>query len=470
MSETPHDRPTVTADGRPHGGPMSNAPRGVPPKTGGRPPRHPLYAESFAGLAPWAALAVAGTLLLSLGVLSERWQGSWEQTQSQLQAAVTLLAGPLAAALGCWQGSRERRSRAAELRLSVARSPLAQFAIVALPVVAGVLVGFVVAVAGTLLASWPYTSAGRPLFAPLLALAVFLASLTVIGVVVGRLARWRLTAPALAICLYASLGALSHTSGPARHLSPASSFESAGTVPVEWQPLAMACWTGAMGLAVVLGYAARRRRFALLPLAAAVLAVVPLVQTGEELWRPGPLVNAQVCDDSTPRVCVRAEQRGMLPAVSAELSGLVGRLEGVPHAPRSFVDLSREPRKGEVELPELFIGQSVVRGELAEPERFVWEAAAAVASLRQCRDDAEDLRTEGAVLDWLASNDLSERRRDTSARSALRQGDAEWIAQTQASARASDRLTSMPEERRRAWLGRYFAARDNCDSREVPKL
>ncbi|UQA94141.1 hypothetical protein [Streptomyces halobius] len=107
----------------------------------GRRTRHPLHAEARSGPARWSALAVSLILLVPLTVTSASWQGSWGQTQLQLHTMAVMLGGPLAAAAGCWQGGRERRSRMAELRAAGARGPLAQFLAAALPVVLGVLVG-----------------------------------------------------------------------------------------------------------------------------------------------------------------------------------------------------------------------------------------------------------------------------------------------------------------------------------------
>ncbi|MGW8395505.1 hypothetical protein ACWGLP_02200 [Streptomyces lydicus] len=382
----------------------------------------------------------------------------------------TLLGGPLAAAAGCWQGGRERRTHTAELRLAGARGSLAQFLVAAWPVVFGVLAGHLAVAAGALLASWPYVSAGRPLVLPPVADGVFLAAMTTLGMVVGRLARWRLAAPALAVCAYVALGLPTYQSSPVRFLSPAAA-PGAGhpPLPVWWQPVAMAAWAGGLATAAVLAYAVRRHRCtALLPLVVAVAAAVPMVHTGEGMWRPDPLGARQVCDDASPRVCVNALDQGLLPAVSHALAGLTGRLDGVAHAPVRFEDLPPAPASGEAQLPQLYLGQSVVRGELVDPERFAWEAAAGLVA-RDCAAPRVG-RTDEAVRDWLVSNGLSERRRRADAAAARARGDDAAVAQAEAGARALARLRAMPDGRRRAWLGRYFATAESCDPRGVPTL
>lgn len=429
---------------------------------------HPLYAELCSGPARWAALATFLTLLLPLAAKSALWQGSWGHTQLQVHTMTTLLAGPLAAAAGCWQGGREHRSRTAELRFSGARGPLAQFLVSAWPVVLGVLAGYTAAVAGALLASWPYVSAGRPLLLPPLADAVFLTAMTTAGMVVGRLVRWRLAAPALAVCAYVVLGFPTYQSAAVRFLSPAAA-PALPALPVWWQPFAMAAWTGGLAATAVVVHTARRRRYAaLLPLAVAVAAAVPVVRTGAGMWHPDPLQKAQVCDDSSPRVCVNALDRGLLPEVSRALSGVTGRLAGVANVPVRFEDLHRAPHHDEAQLPQLYLGQSVVRGELADPERFAWEAAAGLVS-RECDATRAD-RTDAAVRDWLVSNSLSRRRREAEAARARQWGDQAAVARAEADARALTRLAAMPDARRRAWLGRYFATAGSCDGNGGPAL
>ncbi|MFH9250250.1 hypothetical protein ACH4LK_33080 [Streptomyces lydicus] len=439
-------------------------------RPGGRAYHHPLYAELRSGPARWAALATFLTLLVPLVAKSSFWQGSWGNTQEQVHTVATLLGGPLAAAAGCWQGGRECRTHTAELRLTGARSPLAQFLVVAWPVAFGVLAGYLAAAAGALLASWPYVSAGRPLVLPPVADGVFLAAMTMLGTVVGRLARWRLAAPALAVCAYVALGVPTYQSSPVRFLSPAAAPGAGHSpLPVWWQPVAMAAWVGGLAGAAVLAYAVRRHRCtALLPLAVAAAAAVSMVQAGEGMWRPDPLGASQVCDDASPRVCVNALDRGLLPAVSHALAGITGRLDGVAHVPLRFEDLPRAPHSSEAQLPQLYLGQSVVRGELADPERFAWEAAAGLVA----RDCAAPLvgRTDNAVRDWLVSNGLSERRRRADAATARARGDDAAAAEAEAGARALARLRAMPDDRRRAWLGRYFATAGSCDPRGVPAL
>ncbi|MEU2794466.1 hypothetical protein [Streptomyces sp. NPDC007100] len=453
------------------------APASPSPGRGARRPHHPLASEARHGSAPWAALAVFVALAVTMASKAKWWQGSWNEAQFTLHTAATLLGGPLAAAIGCRHGGRERRARMDGLRDSAVRSPLAQFAVSVLPVTVAVVLGYALAAAGTLLATWPYTSAGRPRVLLLVGDALFLAAATAGAAVVGRLVRWRPASLVLAGLTYVALALPDYHGSAVRFLSPAVNGGVGEALPVWWQPLAMAGWAGGVAVAAVLAYAARRpshRCFALLPLAVALSAAVLLVQAGGRAWQHDPAAGRQVCDDSTPRVCVNALDQGLLPQVSRALSGVTGRLAGVRNAPVRFEDLPRATRPDEAQLPQLFLGQSVVRGELTDPERFAWEAAAGMTSSRLDVCGDADLarfgRIDDAVRDWLASNGYSERRRAYWARAARESGDGRRIASVEADARAFGHLASMDDERRRDWLSRYFASVGSCDARKVPQL
>ncbi|WP_431776716.1 hypothetical protein [Streptomyces cucumeris] len=422
----------------------------------GRRPRHPVFAEVRGGSARWVALAVCVVEALTMAAKADFWQGSWAETRYQLHIGAAMLCGPLVAAAGCWQGAREHRSRMTGLRASASRSEFTQFLVVSLPVALAVVVAHTVIAALSFLATWPYVSGGRPIFVPVAADLTVLVSATVIGAVVGRLVPWRLTAPALALAVYLLLG-FTDDASPVRFLSPAADNGFGDQGPVWWQPLTMIVWTGGLAAAVVCAHTFRPRWSwcAVVPLAAAAIAAaVPMVRVGEGMWPAH--TRTEVCDNTTtPRVCVDAEYKGLLPQVSAALSGMTGRLKGV------------HPLPDRLPLPPFFVGQNVVRGELADPERFVWETGAAL--VREC-DDGPDAYLHYAVQDWLVSNDLAESRRKADEEQARDWGDRRGLAESRATAHALSRLTSMGEDRRRVWLNRYFAAGPSCDFSKVPAL
>ncbi len=421
----------------------------------GRRPRHPVFAEVHGGSARWIALVVCVVETLAMAAKADTWQGNWAQTLEGLHGVAVMLCGPLAAAAGCWQGARDRRSRMTGLRASASRSEFSQFLVVSLPVALTVVVVHTVGAALSFLATWPYAPGGSPVFAPIAADLVFLTSATVIGTVVGRLVPWRLAAPALAVAMYLVFG-FTDDSSPIRFLSPAAANGFGGWGPVWWQPLTMIAWTGGLAAAVVLAHTLRHRWAwcAVVPLATAITAAVPMVRVGEGMWPVYP--HTKVCDNATtPRVCVDAEYKDLLPQVSAALSGMTRRLKGV------------HPLPDRLPLPPLFVGENVVRGELAEPQRFVWETGSAL--IPEC-DDGRDAYLHDAVRDWLVSNDYAESTRKAFEDNARDWGDRRWLAESRATADALSRLTSMEEDRRRVWLNRYFAAGPSCDFSKVPAL
>ncbi|MFG3366622.1 hypothetical protein ACGF0K_16765 [Streptomyces sp. NPDC048156] len=444
------------------------------PKAPGR-PHHPLRAELLRGFAPWSGIAA----LLSVGGLmaskAAQWQGSWPGTMSNLHLAAAALAVPLALAAGAWQGGRERRTRMGELRASMPRGPLAQFLVCALPVALWVTAGYALAAVGSLLASLPYTSAGHPLPLVLLGDALTAGASALLGHVAGRLVPWRLAAPVLALSGYVLFGLASTADSAIRFVGPAGGLPlGSTTVPVWWQPLVFALWGSALALTAVLAHAARRRATALVPLVAALAAAVVLVQSGDSMWQRNPLTQRQVCDESTPRICVSAAYPGMLPKVSDALSGLMGRLDGVQNLPVRFENLPGRPHEDEAELPDLTpLGWGVVRGELTDPQQYAWEAAQNLV-----RDDCpmpkdQDPRigrTDQAVTRWLAPSRLQEQIRDQNL--VVHRGDKKRLAEDRADEAALDHLKAMSPETRRAWLSRYFATARDCapDPKEVPSL
>ena len=428
---------------------------------------HPLRAEALRGFAPFTGLAVLLTSAVALASVADRWQGGWAETRTALHSFL-LIVLPLAAGAGCWQGGRERRRGTEELWGTVVRGPLARFLTAALPLALWVTAGYAAAAAGALLATWPYATGDRPYLDLLPADLVALAAVVMAGQVVGRLVRWWLAAPLLALGGYVALG-LSGRAGadPGRVLNPVVPV-SENLVPVGWQPVGAAVWTAGLAAAAVLAYAARRRWTALLPLAAAVAAGALLVQTGDGLWRSNPAGRGEVCDTSTtPQVCVNARYGDLLPQVTTALSGITGRLEGVRNLPVRFEDHPGEPRAGEVQLPMVTpIGWSVVRGRLTDPEQYAWEAVMMLEGRGDCPEPDPELRlADDAVQHYLAPSpaertfDALDARGDEERRRGLAQRKA---------ARAA--LTSMGEEERREWLSAYFASVAGCGASGVPAL
>ncbi|MET7306107.1 hypothetical protein ACWD7C_01600 [Streptomyces sp. NPDC005134] len=426
--------------------------------TGAALARTPLRTELRRGIPPWTGAAVTLTLLVTLGAKADQWQGDWGETHGQLRSASTLLCGPLTAAAACWQGGRERRARTAELLSGVPRSRLRRAVTAAAPVALWAAVGYLVALAVLVAANLPYAAGRGPSLPQAVSDSCFLVSIALVGFVVGRLSPWRLTAPVLAVCTYVGLGIPAYLQSEFRYLSPGEQAEVEVPVPVWWLAPVMVVWLGGLALAVLLGYAARRRLLAVVPLIVAVAAGALIVRTGDELWRDDAVAARRICTDGLPQICVNGHDGPMLAQVSDALSGMLSRLDGVPHAPTRYVEYGAHPGSGDVPLPGLTLGWDVVRNKLVDPRAYA-QGAASQLMMRDCpaetRRESEEFRrvyrTESAVRKWL-SPESDPGRKDPEVESRLA------------------RLRAMPDTDRRAWLGRYLASRQSCDPAEVPAL
>lgn len=409
----------------------------------------PLRAELLRGVGPWGGVSSALVIWVTTYFRPVGWEDRWTDTTDLLRSVALLLCGPLAVAVGCWQGGRERRRGTDELWRSVPRTRLRQVLLAVAPAACWPVVGYLVAAAGCLLVAWPNTSGGRPFVSLTGADAVALGALGVLGFVAGRLVPWRLTAPMLAAFTYVGLAIPAYTNSPARWLNPAVQHSYVWDQPVWWFGPASAVWTGGLALAALLAYAARHRALALLPLALAVAAAVPIARTGDAVWYPDPEAAQLVCDDGTPQVCVTAVDRKLLPGTSAALAGLNAKLRGVPGAPARWIDgpYGSDTRPGDVRLPTL--AEPTVRGR-----SFTGEAVGQLFDgcvrtspdiLGQEQVDAVDL----AVTQWLAPRPNF----GPSARPEV----TVYLK----------RLHAMNAEQSRAYLTRYLAA-DRCRPDTIP--
>ncbi|MCX4789333.1 hypothetical protein OG369_25065 [Streptomyces sp. NBC_01221] len=424
-----------------------------------RPAHTALLAELRRGIAPWTGLALALTVLVPMWSKASQWQGSWGETQNLLHSAAALLGGPLVAAAACWQGGREHRRRTAELLLSVPRGRLAQVTTAVAPIVLWAAAGYLVALAAAFAATAPYTAAGGPSVSVVAADLGFLMSIGFVGFVVGRLVRWRLIAPVSAVCAYVVLGFPGYLDASARFLSPAQEVFLEGSVPVWWFAPVLVTWTGGIAVAVLLGYAARRRHLAVVPLALAITAATVIAHTGEDLFRDDPAVAYRVCTKAapgTPQICVRADDAPVLPQASEALRGMFSRLEGVPGAPVRYVGNGSEPQDGEAALASVGRGLGITRNRLTDPHRYVYDTALGLVN-HNCsagpgekgrKQDERMARTTDAVISWLSGED------------------SPWYPDS----RQLARLEAMPDAERKVWLGRFLAVPAHCTLAEVPVL
>ncbi|CAM5377370.1 hypothetical protein STANM337S_01687 [Streptomyces tanashiensis] len=418
----------------------------------------PLRTELRRGLGPWAGAAVAVTVLVAMYGKGPQWQTRWTDVTALLHVTVGLLGGPLALAAGCWQGGRDRRRGTTELWGSVPRSPLRHLLVSAAPSALWPAAGVLLADTVSLLATWPYTSVGRPFLELLAADAVAVASLGALGHLAGRLVPWRLTAPLLGIVGYVGLAIGTYTQSEARWLSPASEYTYPWARTVWWfGPVSMA-WTAGLALAALLAYGARPARlraFALIPLAVAVTAagLILRLPSDEGPWRLDPTLTRAVCDRGSPQVCVTVLDEKLLSAVSEALAPLNARLTGLPGAPTRWAVGPVDPRPGDVELPDPT--QDMVRGRVERADLY---RNSAVAQLFADTCEPGDLMgpnaeraslVNAAVIEWLAPTP------------------SDFGPDTAAAQPYIDRLNAKSPAAQRDYLTRYLAA-NPCHPDEVP--
>ncbi|MFE0424261.1 hypothetical protein [Streptomyces sp. NPDC058953] len=394
----------------------------APPRPG--PPRrprprvrrdHPLRAELLRGVGPWAGAAVA---IAVAAVLYEKadpgtdWQTYWSEGAVLLRVGSVHIGGAIAAAAGCWQGGRERRRNMLGLRASSARSPLRQALVAVAPVVLWPVAAQLTGLLAVILATAPYASAGGPYISVAVADTVAIGSLSVLGFVAGRLVGHRLAPPLVGIGTWILLTLPVYDVGARKSvaslLNPADQGPFGRLEPVWWYTPASVLWTGGLAAFTLLLYAARRRAFAIVPLAAAVCGAAVLADTGEGLWRPDPALTRLVCDDGTPRICVEARHAGLRPQIAAALGEAHDRLRGVPGAPVRWVDKPDTAlAAGEAHLPDPVL--QVFRGRLTDPEGYArWAVDSFLGHCDTRETDAPDAdwrrsaEIDNAVGQWLA--------------------------------------------------------------------
>lgn len=416
-----------------------------------------LRAEARRGIGPWTGLSTALTLGVTMAGKAYQWQGDWIETQRLLHTGATLLAGPLVAAAACWQGARDHRRATDELWRSTPRARWQRMAVAVLPLALWAVAGYVVALAGSAAATWPYAGGGGPLLSLVVVDAAFLAAVALLGFTVGVLCRWRLAAPVLAALMYLVLGVPNYSESAARYLDPAEQYALWDQLPVWWFAPAMVAWTCGLAAAALTAVAARRRLAALVPLAVAAAVAPLIVSTGDGMFRDDPAAHHLACTEGSPQICLSGRQEHLLPQVTEALSGLTGRLEGVPGAPKRYVDREPVQHPDESWVPTPNVGWYLLRGRLQHREHFAWQVAMRLLD-RDCSGRAAGskswdrvIETDSAVAGWLIGPHAAQ----------------ETYVSDSPELR---RLEAMPDAERRAWLGRYMAARNSCDPSEVPVL
>lgn len=332
-----------------------------------------------AALAAALVIAVAGTVLLH--ATAGRWSGGWMALATTQREYLALLS-PLAMAAGAWQSYREHRANVAEL-FAAAPRPRPQRIV---PVLATTALAVLGAYLVTLLAAAPRI-ADTARYLPPAAFAVVAVGLLAmiasvwLGLAVGRLVPALATAPALAVAGFALLVFAPHAlpdAGMSAAFSPmgTSMFSDYDTVGAGVS-LAQALWTTGIGVACVVLFAVRNRRFAfaaLLPLAVGATATALVVPTGAVYARStlDPAAQELVCTDDAPRVCVSRAHEGLLPEVTPrarhalELLARTGVVEAHEDTTTLFPPTSPRARP-DTALMTITVDD---HGHLADPDRL----------------------------------------------------------------------------------------------------
>ena len=305
----------------------------------------------------WASLLVLG---VSAGLLYNarmRWPSGYMLLAMDQRWYLSLLAA-LAVAAGAFQARRERRSQVMELFASVAR-PRAQ-QVVPLLLVYGVTaflayIGAWVLAALSMVGTAEYLQAGA-VAGVVVAGAVATVAAAWFGLAVGRMAPNPLTAPALAIAVFATPLIARGVTGRREWLSTLlfSGYGLGGsptdfaTVPGRFSLAQLLYLTGlAAGLALL--FAADRWRSgvaAVLPVLLGVAAAVVVLQGGSAFVKDpiDPVARELICTRDAPRVCVARLHSGVLGEVTPPARAALARLARLPGAPsRAAEHLDGDP-------------------------------------------------------------------------------------------------------------------------------
>lgn len=300
------------------------------------------------------ALPVAVTLLVvSVALLysaRERWTSGYLILALDQRWYLPLLAA-LAIAAGAWQGRRDHRSGVTELFATVPRPRSQQVAPVLL--VQGATL-FVAYVAATITAALYILDTAHyfPAAAVLGVVATgALATLTAAwsGLAIGRLLPHAVTAPALAVAVFATPAIARDVTGnrewlstllfPAYGLGGGTDFDTFPTT----LSLAQLLYLAGLATTAALLLATTRRRVpptALIPATLGITTAVVILQAGAPFTPTptDPTARELVCTPDTPTVCVARIHSGVLPEVTEPARAALARLSRLPNAPTRAVE------------------------------------------------------------------------------------------------------------------------------------
>ncbi|MCG3750636.1 hypothetical protein [Amycolatopsis sp. Poz14] len=314
-------------------------------------------------VAPWVPVAM---LVVSLGLLlfsrgpwshgSAAWNETW-LTAVRWPRYLLVLMWPIIVGAAAIQGMRDARAGVVELFGSTPRPAGQRAAKLGLALGLAAAVGYLVLVA----AGVGQVVATGGLFTTAWAMQLVLGVLSVLagvalGLGVGRLLPYPITAPALAVLVLAG-GLFTQVSGVNGVASNAVALLGIGQVAphgpfdlpkpaVEIGQLAWLLGIAAAGIVLLLARSARIRVLALLPVGAGLAVALPLFPASSaENYAPDETAAALVCDGP---VCVTRLHEDWLSTVAGPGKEVLQRLEKLPQHPTRVVESTEPYRNNKV--------------------------------------------------------------------------------------------------------------------------
>jgi len=339
--------------------------------------------------------AVLAVMVLSDFLLGERnsWDGNWMKLAAGGRSSLLVMV-VFAVGAGAMQAGLDYRRGVVELFASTPRPRRSRVLPVALALAIASVLAYLLTFA--IASAWvaPYATYANPLaIAGVVGVgAVTMVTAVWLGLLAGHLLPSRLTPPiasvlALLLMAVASEGLGSLGNGAALSLllpdlSP--SVEGAATVPGRVSAL-QAVWLLAVGVSALAAFVSARRRFRVLAVLPAVLALVlvaPQLPHGQgyiAAYTIDPRAAELVCAAGTPRVCVTRVDAARLTQVTAPARAALTALARLPHSPTAVIE---QPR----------IEASTVKPPPSDRGDTVWMDLTPYGVDRRGRMDPEDIK------------------------------------------------------------------------------
>lgn len=440
--------------------------------------------EARRSAAPVLFVAVATTGTVLLFVHPDQWVGRWQSLAGYLRLTLILVI-PLCAAVGTWQGGRERRRATNDLIAATSRpgwhALLATWAALVVAATVGLLVAF--AVGSAFVA--PYaTYAGGGWWWLALGCVPPVAAAVAFGLAVGRWVPLRVAGLVIAVLLYVvqALPVYLGDGGvmwldPMIDGTPAYSRLDPGTHALQ------ALWFGGLTLALLAVAALRSvpatRTTALLAAVAglvpACVGAVPLLTgPGYDRWLPDPAARQAVCAPGTPQVCVAIVDTYLLDDIAPAARRVLNRLSGVPGAPTRAVSAPQ----GDTPRPDALVLSGLVpnlRGGLDDSQGRgdpVTDAVRTSVRSRACNESdpvppgfEQRQVSEQIASHWILQQDPEPDTQQPEPGAAM--ASDPYAEQAKAGLATLQNLTL---QRQRVWVSRVYATRDRCDAETENEL